>query len=222
MNHQIRALVSRWNDEVWNQRLAGTIDELMHPDCKVEVEGVDGQLGREQFKEYRLAFLSAVPDLRVHEVNITADGCSAALTWRVTGTHLGPGLGLPPSGRPVLFNGMSYFEFRVARIVTGFDRWSRGEFIASLLQVRIDELRNAIGFTAREAQVALLLAERFTSKEIASQLAVAHATARRHCEHVLAKLGISSKQDVAAAIGRVPASVLDRHGSDLPGSTTSG
>lgn len=215
-----RALVVKWNTEVWNLRREATIDVMMHPDCVLEVEGADGTITRDQFRDYRNAFLSAIPDMHVHQLGITVDGDTAVLSWRVTGTHLGSGLGVPPSHRPVLFTGMSYFEFRDGLIVRGYDRWNRGEFIASLMQVRMDELRQAIGLTPREAQVALMMAERLTSPEIARQLGIADATARRHAERVLRKLHIGSRTEVAAAIGKIPASVLDRHGSDLTSSSS--
>ena len=53
------------------------------------------------------------------------------------------------------------------------------------------------GLTVRQAQVAILMAERRTYKEIASQLAIRPNTARRHCEQVLLRLGVHSRDDVA-------------------------
>lgn len=38
-------------------------------------------------------------------------------------------------------SGLTVFEFEGGSIVRGFDRWNRGEMIASLMQVRMDELR---------------------------------------------------------------------------------
>jgi DNA-binding CsgD family transcriptional regulator len=65
---------------------------------------------------------------------------------------------------------------------------------------RRDELRRRFRLTEREAEVALLLAQRRTSKEIARTLEVSWHTARRHTERVLAKLGISSRRHVLAMI----------------------
>jgi DNA-binding CsgD family transcriptional regulator len=53
------------------------------------------------------------------------------------------------------------------------------------------------GLTVRQAQVAVLMAARRTHKEIASQLAIRPNTARRHCEQVLLRLGVHSRDDVA-------------------------
>ena len=87
--------------------------------------------------------------------------------------------------------------------------------IASLMQVRIDELGLHRGLTRREAQLALLMAERYSHTEIAEQLMIRPNTARRHSERVLNKLGIHRRQDVAEALGKVPGSVLARHGADI-------
>lgn len=209
-----KRLVLRWTTELWNHRREEVIDEMMAPECLVEVEGLDAPLTRADFKAYRRTFLDAVPDMNVEIRAITTDGETAMQSWRVTGTHVGPGLGIPPSGRPVDFTGMTFYQFRGPLIVRGLDKWNRGEVIASLMQVRIEELCERVLLTRREAQVALLMAERFPHTDIAHQLAIKPNTARRYCEHVLKKLGVRRRQDVAAALGKIPGSVLDRHGAD--------
>ncbi|HEX6307512.1 MAG TPA: ester cyclase [Longimicrobiales bacterium] len=210
-----KRLVTRWTTEVWNHRREEVVDEMMAPECLVEVEGMDKALTPYDFKHYRRTFLNAVPDMRVEILSITTEGPTSMQHWRVTGTHLGYGLGIPPSGRRVDFTGTTLYEFEGPRIVRGFDKWNRGEMIASLMQVRIEELCERAALTRREAQVALMMAERFGHTEIASQLRIRPNTARRHCERVLMKLGVSRRQDVAIALGKIPGSVLDRHGADL-------
>lgn len=54
--------------------------------------------------------------------------------------------------------------------------------------------------TAREAQVAGLLARRATDAEVAAALGVSWHTARRHAERVLRKLDVRSRTEVAAAL----------------------
>ena len=55
-------------------------------------------------------------------------------------------------------------------------------------------LRRRYGLTAREAQVASLLAQRLTNDEIASALGISSHTARHHTESVLLKLGVTSRR----------------------------
>lgn len=61
-------------------------------------------------------------------------------------------------------------------------------------------LRHRFGLTGREAEVALLLATGLTDRAIADGLSIAHATARRHTERVLRKLGVSHRAAVAASL----------------------
>lgn len=52
--------------------------------------------------------------------------------------------------------------------------------------------------TKREQQVADLVAQGLTNKEIATKLVISHRTAQGHVEHVLAKLGFNTRAQVAA------------------------
>jgi DNA-binding CsgD family transcriptional regulator len=61
--------------------------------------------------------------------------------------------------------------------------------------------------TRRERQVAGLLAYRHTNAEIAEQLGISEHTARNHVRHVLRKLGVRSRRDVAAEL-QAPAELV--------------
>jgi DNA-binding CsgD family transcriptional regulator len=50
--------------------------------------------------------------------------------------------------------------------------------------------------TPREREVALLLGKRRSNREIADVLGISRSTAKRHTEHVLAKLGVRSRREV--------------------------
>jgi DNA-binding CsgD family transcriptional regulator len=52
--------------------------------------------------------------------------------------------------------------------------------------------------TAREFEVARLIAEGLTNAEIAERLAIAPKTASAHVEHILAKLGVTRRAEIAA------------------------
>ena len=61
------------------------------------------------------------------------------------------------------------------------------------------------GLTARETEVARLLARRATNREIAEQLDMSPHTVRHHAENIFAKLGIHSRRSAAAQMGRAEA-----------------
>ncbi|MEU2014165.1 helix-turn-helix transcriptional regulator, partial [Nocardia sp. NPDC019302] len=54
--------------------------------------------------------------------------------------------------------------------------------------------------TKREREVAELVAEGLTNREIAARLVISPRTAQGHVEHVLTKLGFTSRTQVAAWI----------------------
>jgi non-specific serine/threonine protein kinase len=52
--------------------------------------------------------------------------------------------------------------------------------------------------TRREHEVALLVAQGLSNREIASQLVISQRTAEAHVEHILTKLGFNSRAQVVA------------------------
>ncbi|MCZ0975240.1 helix-turn-helix transcriptional regulator [Streptomyces albulus] len=53
------------------------------------------------------------------------------------------------------------------------------------------------GLTRRESQVAELVAEGLTNKDIAARLTIAQRTAENHVERILGKLGLTSRTQLA-------------------------
>jgi DNA-binding NarL/FixJ family response regulator len=53
------------------------------------------------------------------------------------------------------------------------------------------------GLTRREHEIAELLSEGLSNKEIAARLVIGQRTAETHVEHILGKLGFSSRAQVA-------------------------
>jgi DNA-binding CsgD family transcriptional regulator len=60
------------------------------------------------------------------------------------------------------------------------------------------------GLTPREAQVARLIAEGASAKDVAKALAISVHTARRHTEHVFEKLGVQSRTQLVLLLRAAP------------------
>jgi ATP/maltotriose-dependent transcriptional regulator MalT len=74
--------------------------------------------------------------------------------------------------------------------------------------------------SVREFEVARLIADGLTNAEIAEQLTIAPKTASAHVEHILAKLGVARRAEIAAwtaTIGRPAASVPERPSQPVAG-----
>lgn len=66
------------------------------------------------------------------------------------------------------------------------------------------DIRDRFGLSPRQAQVAVLLADRLSTKEIAARLRISRHTARRHVELVLIRLRVHSRTEVADALREAP------------------
>ena len=122
----------RFFEEVWNQNQLDAVDELSHPDavshrCNGETCDVD------EFRDKVLQnFKGAIPDLRVEIEDIVATEEQAVVRWRSTGTHVGEGFGLTPTGQPVDFRGMTWLRFRDGKIAEGWDCWDETGIVQRL------------------------------------------------------------------------------------------
>jgi len=211
----IRKLTLRWFEEVWTKKRLSAVDDLTSPDVVAELVGVNQPLGQEDLLVYCDALASAVPDIRIRVHATTVEDNRVVTEWQVRGRHTGPGLGIPPTGVPLVISGFSSFIWDQGVIVSGRDRWDRAKLLADLTAARADDLKRRFGLTPRESEVELLLVERRTHKEIARGLGIRPNTARRHSEHVLRKLKITSRSDVAEVLGLPSGLQIPEHGTDL-------
>jgi predicted ester cyclase len=137
-----RTLALRWFEEVWNQRLETTIDELMSPHCIGHMEGIEIR-GPEDFKRVRSALLTAFPDLRLTVEGTVAEGDNVVVRWRATGSHHGEGLGFAATQARVEFRGMSWVVVADGRFVVGWDAWNQGALVEKLRLANDQRLRDA-------------------------------------------------------------------------------
>ena len=107
------ALARRWFDDVWNKRREATITEMLHPDAVGHLEGLVTRGVAE--------FVPAV-----------CEGDNVVVRWAVTGTHRGDNLGIPATGRPVAFRGITWLRFANGRLVEGWDSWNQGRLMQEL------------------------------------------------------------------------------------------
>ena len=130
-------LARRWFYEVWNQRRADSIDELLAPDCVAHLGDGDHR-GIPAVRKFHAKYLRAIPDLTVDVEDVIADGARSAVRWRFHGTHAGPGLGVAPSGRPVDVRGISWIRVVDGKIAEAWDSWNFDGFIRALSAPRDD------------------------------------------------------------------------------------
>lgn len=74
--------------------------------------------------------------------------------------------------------------------------------LADDVRLDADAGESAGPLTAREFEVARLIADGATNREIAERLVIAPKTASAHVEHILAKLGVGRRAEIAAWVSR--------------------
>jgi steroid delta-isomerase-like uncharacterized protein len=116
-----KALMRRMVEEILNRGNLETADEIFAPDYVLHDPASPEEIrGNEGFKGFVGVFHTAFPDLHVTIEDQIAEGDNKMVTrYRVSGTHRGDLMGLPPSGKRVTFEGV------------GVTRTSDGKFVES-------------------------------------------------------------------------------------------
>ncbi|MGV3723049.1 MAG: ester cyclase [Actinomycetota bacterium] len=127
MTHDNKALARQWFEEVWCKHRTEAIAEMMAPDVVTHGMSEDDAplRGTAPFVELHHKFCSAFPDLRITVEDVIGEGDRTAIRFSVAGTHTGEGLDLPPTGRSIHFEGMTFSRWKDGRIVEG---WNQVDF----------------------------------------------------------------------------------------------
>jgi steroid delta-isomerase-like uncharacterized protein len=118
--------------EVWTKGRLDLVDELIDPGC-LSHDPVSGKSrGPEAIKaevgEYRKAF----PDLRFDVEELIVSGDRVVTKWTATGTHRGPILGVPPTGKTFVIHGMSIDRLTNGKITEHSGQWDTLKFFQNL------------------------------------------------------------------------------------------
>ena len=95
--------------------------------------------------------------------------------------------------KPVSGGEADYRALRVAALVLIVDPVSRGRVEPELLEAML-------GLTPTEAEIALLLAEGWTARQIEAMTGRSYSTVRTHLKNIFAKLRVSRQLEVAKAV----------------------
>jgi steroid delta-isomerase-like uncharacterized protein len=124
MSEANKLLVTRWFEQVWNQKSEAAIDQMFYPDGKAhgfpDPESV--LAGPEAFKAVHRSFCGAFPDLHVDIEDMVAEDDRVAVRWKVTMTHLGDHLGFPATGKSGVLNGSSFVIVKGDQILDGWNQ----------------------------------------------------------------------------------------------------
>jgi steroid delta-isomerase-like uncharacterized protein len=132
MSESPSAILRTWFEQVWNAGDEATIDRLYAPTAVAN--GLPDALvpGPAGFKPFYRNFRAAFPDIHIEVLHAMDDGDIAVAHCRVTGTHTGEGLGVPPTHRSIDINGMTIARVSGGQIQEG---WNYYHFIQMYQQL---------------------------------------------------------------------------------------
>lgn len=135
MSESLKVIARRWFEEVWNSGRLEAVDEMFAADGVGHGLGLSEAdvHGPAEFKPFLLNMRGSIPDIHVDLQDLIAEGDRVAIRVTLTGTHSGEGLGVPPTGRSVSFQGIIILRIVDGLIVEG---WNSYDQLGLLQQIR--------------------------------------------------------------------------------------
>lgn len=121
----------RWFQEVWNERREETMDELCSRDVIIHGLG-DIPCGIEGFRQGWRSTLATFDDFRIDVEDMVASGDRVCSRLTLSGVHVGPGLGVMPSGRRISFATQTFGQWRDGQIAVA---WNVFDMAAAYRQI---------------------------------------------------------------------------------------
>ena len=128
----VKEIARRLAEDPWRGKLDEVL-QLVGDDYVGHVSGSPAPLrGKDGFREFVTTYLTAFPDGAITVDDQIAEGELVATRWTGRGTNTGELLGMPPTGKQVTIEGISY-----ARIADGQARgaWITWDTLAMLQQL---------------------------------------------------------------------------------------
>ncbi len=115
----------------WNDRDANRVAEFYAPDYTgIDVAQSNPHHGPQGARQTLARYVRAFPDLRFRSERVIADGACIAVAWVARGTHRGPLMNIPPTGRTFAVRGVSMLTLQNGKVVKGLHIWD----VAGLLR----------------------------------------------------------------------------------------
>jgi steroid delta-isomerase-like uncharacterized protein len=134
MGTRNKEIVEAFIQELFTKGDLDAVDRYVHPDCIVHDPPVpDAPSGAESLRRAGVMFRQALPDWHSDLLQLVAESDSVVERFRASGTHTGgPLMGVPPTGRTLVLDGINIFRIADDRIV---ERWGRLDQLGLLRQL---------------------------------------------------------------------------------------
>lgn len=115
-------LARKMIEDVYGKGKTELIAQIASEDF-VSHDPVAGALDRRGVEENVRTYRSAFPDMRMEMLGSLAAGSELAVRWRATGTHQGELMGVAPSGKRVVVEGITIARVEGGKLVEEWGQW---------------------------------------------------------------------------------------------------
>ncbi|MFN2154221.1 MAG: ester cyclase [Anaerolineae bacterium] len=130
-----KAIVDRYREEVFNDKDLAAVDKYVAPDyvrhdpgAPVEVRGLEG------VKQLAGAFFAAFPDIHFTAEDVIAEGDTVVQRLTSHGTHQGPFMGIPPTGKHLTVTAVEIFRLVEGKIA---EQWVEADYLGLMQQLGV-------------------------------------------------------------------------------------
>jgi len=130
-----KALVRRFNDEVWGKGNLDVVFDVFAPDyVRHDLRPGNPLPGPEGQKKIAADFRAAFPDLQTEIDFMVEEGEFVVSRWTAEGTHTGAWAGIGPTGKRIRFCGVNIFRIRNGKIV---ELWNHRDDLGVMQQLGV-------------------------------------------------------------------------------------
>jgi steroid delta-isomerase-like uncharacterized protein len=131
---QNKSIVRRWIEEGWNKHNLSVVDEIYAPNFVQHEPEPQTVNSSEALKQYVGTYLTAFPDLQLSIEDLIAEGDKVVWRFVSNGTHTGPFMGIPATGKKGVITGIVIFRLENSRIA---EAWLNIDALGLLQQLGV-------------------------------------------------------------------------------------
>jgi predicted ester cyclase len=123
----IESLIRRFYEQLWNRWDDAAVDGILAPQFQFRGSLGDVVDGRDEWRAYRDKIRAGSSDFHNELVELIVEGDRAAARLSYSGTHDGPLLGAPATGRRFTYAGAAFFTAGDGRLIAA---WVLGDLMS--------------------------------------------------------------------------------------------
>jgi len=129
-----KAIVRRWNEEIWCKGNLAAIDKLLASDFFFNYSPSGVEPNRGVYKQVVKSYFVGFPDFKSTVEDMLAEGDKVAVRWTGHGAHKGEFMGIAPTGKQVKVTGISILRIVGGKIV---EEWTEMDNLSALQQLGV-------------------------------------------------------------------------------------